>query len=112
PSPLQKQFSSSSQSSSSLPRAPVSEGYGSDAERDREYGYGYRGLDALQEHYVNAYSAVELKTFHCKRVRKMPLSGLDPSMLLGFLCRDRDDWEDFRRRVVEVSLSSSSLLSF
>jgi len=24
---------------------------------------------------------VELKTFHCERVRKMPLSGLDPSML-------------------------------
>jgi hypothetical protein len=37
-------------------------------------------------------------------VRKMPLSGLDPSMLLGFLCKDREDREDFRRRVVEVSL--------
>ena len=34
----------------------------------------------------------------------MPLSGLDPSMLLGFLCKDWEDWEDFRRRVVEVSL--------
>jgi hypothetical protein len=34
----------------------------------------------------------------------MPLSGLDPIMLLGFLCKDWEDWEDFRRRVVEVSL--------
>lgn len=50
-----------------------------------------------------AYTAAELKTFHCERVRKMPLSGLDPSMLLGFLCKDKEDWEDFRRRVVEVS---------
>jgi cysteine protease ATG4 len=42
-------------------------------------------LDPLQESYVNAYSAADLRTFHCERVRKMPLSGLDPSMLLGLL---------------------------
>ncbi|KAJ7442939.1 peptidase family C54-domain-containing protein [Mycena galericulata] len=34
-------------------------------------------------HYARAYSAAELRTFHCERVRKMPLSGLDPSMLIG-----------------------------
>ena len=33
----------------------------------------------------------------------MPLSGLDPSILLGFLCKDGEDSKDFRR-VVEVSL--------
>lgn len=58
--------------------------------------------DTVQDHYVNAYSAAELKTFHCDRVRKMPLSGLDPSMLIGFLCKDEADWIDFRKRVVEV----------
>jgi cysteine protease ATG4 len=58
-------------------------------------------------HYCTAYSAAELKTFHCDRVRKMPLSGLDPSMLIGFLCRDEDDWRDFRKRVSEVRLSGS-----
>ncbi len=52
-------------------------------------------LDAVQLHYCNAYSAAELRTFHCERVRKMPLSGLDPSMLIGFLCRDERDWWDF-----------------
>lgn len=59
-------------------------------------------LTPLEEHYATAYSAAELKTFHCDRVRKMPLSGLDPSMLIGFLCRDENDWVDFRRRVVQV----------
>jgi hypothetical protein len=34
----------------------------------------------------------------------MPLSGLDPSMLLGFLCKDWEDRVDVRRRVVWVSL--------
>lgn len=59
-------------------------------------------LTPLEEHYATAYSAAELKTFHCDRVRKMPLSGLDPSMLIGFLCRDEKDWVDFRRRVGQV----------
>ncbi|KAF8054328.1 peptidase family C54-domain-containing protein [Lyophyllum atratum] len=57
------------------------------------------GLDPLQEHYVTAYPPSELKTFHCERVRKMPLSGLDPSMLIGFLCKDEADWVDLRKRV-------------
>ena len=60
------------------------------------------GLDAIQDHYIRAYSASDLKTFHCDRVRKLPLSGLDPSMLIGFLCKDEDDWLDFRQRAAEV----------
>ncbi|KAF8154943.1 peptidase family C54-domain-containing protein [Crassisporium funariophilum] len=60
------------------------------------------GLDPLQQHFCKAYSAAELKTFHCDRVRKMPMSGLDPSMLIGFLCRDEADWWDFRRRVGDL----------
>jgi len=59
-------------------------------------------LDLVQQHYCTAYRMEELKTFHCDRVRKMPLSGLDPSMLIGFLCRDEADWWDFRKRVGEV----------
>lgn len=128
PSPLQQQFSSSSTGSSSnynhnswssppsnthgqwrsgndsqpaspsqLAHAELTEFGLVVAERERQ------GLDPLQEHYVTAYSAAELKTFHCERVRKMPLSGLDPSMLIGFLCRDEADWLDFKKRVGEVS---------
>ncbi|KAK2461157.1 hypothetical protein APHAL10511_006684 [Amanita phalloides] len=60
------------------------------------------GLDALQQHYATAYSAAELKTFHCEQVRKMPMSGLDPSMLIGFLCRDEAEWVDLKRRVADL----------
>ncbi|KAL5534817.1 hypothetical protein ACEPAG_1281 [Sanghuangporus baumii] len=63
----------------------------------------YGGLDPIQEHYITAYSPMELRTFHCDRVRKMPLSSLDPSMLIGFLCRDERDWRDLRERVTEMS---------
>jgi len=51
-------------------------------------------LDPSQFHYCTAYSAAELKTFHCDGVRKTPLSAL---------CRDEADWWDFRRRESEVS---------
>lgn len=52
---------------------------------------------------------MELKTFHCERVRKMPLSGLDPSMLLGFLCKDEDDWKDFRLRITLLAKNAKSM---
>ncbi|KAJ7083690.1 hypothetical protein B0H15DRAFT_802732 [Mycena belliarum] len=49
-----------------------------------------------------AYSVAELQTFHCERMRKMPLRELDPSMLLGFPCRDEAKWVDLRRRIGET----------
>lgn len=61
-------------------------------------------LDELQTHYARSYSYDDLGTFHSTRILKMPLSELDPSMLIGFLCRDEEDWKDFRRRVDEVRL--------
>lgn len=69
----------------------------------------------MQRHYCLAYSAAELKTFHCDRIRKMPLSGLDPSMLIGFLCKDESDWQDLKSRINEVRivlLSQMQLYSF
>ncbi|KAI8983166.1 peptidase family C54-domain-containing protein [Trametes punicea] len=120
PSPLQQQFSTSSastsqsessqshmharwQSSSVLPD--------DSAEMDsRELGLG-ADLDPVQRHYVTAYSPAELKTFHCERVRKMPLSGLDPSMLLGFLCKDEGEWLDLKDRIAELFRTNKSIFS-
>lgn len=65
------------------------------------------GLDPVQLHYCTAYSGSELRTFHCDRVRKMPLNGLDPSMLIGFLCRTEEDWLDLRKRIAQVRVSRS-----
>ncbi|EIW65350.1 cysteine protease ATG4 [Trametes versicolor FP-101664 SS1] len=120
PSPLQQQLSTSSastsqsessqshmharwQSSSVLPD--------DSAEMDsRELGLG-ADLDPVQRHYVTAYSQTELKTFHCDRVRKMPLSGLDPSMLLGFLCKDEAEWLDLKDRIAELFRNNKSIFS-
>lgn len=52
--------------------------------------------------YTTAYPDSLLRTYHCEKIKKMPLSGLDPSMLLGFVCKDEDDFEDFVERVAQV----------
>ena len=55
------------------------------------------GLDAARMHYMRSYRT-ELRTFHCECVRKMPLSRLDPSVLIIFLYKTETDWTDLRRR--------------
>jgi cysteine protease ATG4 len=53
-------------------------------------------------HYVTAYSSAGLEISYFDRVRKMPLSGLDPSMLIGFLSNNEQYWINLRQRVTEV----------
>jgi cysteine protease ATG4 len=102
PSPLSKQLSTSSSSSGGAHVRWNSVGANGAGESELSGGASDVGLDATQMHYVTSYSAAELRTFHCERVRKMPLSGLDPSMLIGFLCKTEADWIDLRSRVAEV----------
>ncbi|KDN48512.1 hypothetical protein K437DRAFT_245502 [Tilletiaria anomala UBC 951] len=53
----------------------------------------------LDKWLCRAYSEAQIGTFHCDRVRRMPLRSLDPSMLLGFICTDEQSLEDFCSRV-------------
>lgn len=121
PSPLQHQISTSSSSVSGLSSQPASRWQSASLPTSpgltvsdldpRELNPEDEDLDPIAAHYVTQYSATELRTFHCDRVRKMPLSGLDPSMLLGFLCKDENDWIDLRRRINEVRCCSLLFLS-
>ncbi|KAF8431945.1 peptidase family C54-domain-containing protein [Boletus edulis BED1] len=124
PSPLQHQLSTASSVSSSsvssqhpsrwqnasMPASPSTHFNGSDLD-PRELGVEEEDLDSVADHYVTQYSAAELRTFHCDRVRKMPLSGLDPSMLLGFLCKDEKDWIDLRRRINELNAKYKTIFT-
>ncbi|KAI4223985.1 MAG: hypothetical protein LQ349_007323, partial [Xanthoria aureola] len=51
---------------------------------------------------VNEYSKEDIDSCHTRRLRRIPIQEMDPSMLLGFLIRDRSDWDDWRRRVTDV----------
>ncbi|RHZ84562.1 hypothetical protein Glove_79g130 [Diversispora epigaea] len=44
----------------------------------------------------------ELLTYHCDVPHKISISQLDPSMLLGFYCKTKDDFEDFCSRVEKI----------
>ncbi|KAH0826422.1 cysteine protease required for autophagy [Lanmaoa asiatica] len=124
PSPLQYQLSTTSSVSSSsmssqhpsrwqnasMPASPSPHLNSSDL-NPRELGVEEEDLDVVAEHYVTQYNAMELRTFHCDRIRKMPLSGLDPSMLLGFLCKEEKDWIDLRRRINELNAKYKTIFT-
>ncbi|EXX66020.1 hypothetical protein RirG_127800 [Rhizophagus irregularis DAOM 197198w] len=44
-----------------------------------------------------------MATFHCDTLRKIPISQLDPSMLLGFYCQNSEEFENFCNLVEEIS---------
>ncbi|KAL8803506.1 MAG: hypothetical protein Q9223_006147 [Gallowayella weberi] len=51
---------------------------------------------------VTEYSKEDIDSCHNRRLRRLPIQEMDPSMLIGFLIRDKGDWDDWRRRVTEV----------
>lgn len=59
-------------------------------------------LDPVINYYANSYPFSDIRTYHCDRVRKMAITSLDPSMLLGFLCRNESEWKDLRSRMNEL----------
>jgi len=62
--------------------------------------------DESTKWFASAYTEAQLRTFHCDKIKKIPLSNVDPSMLLGFLCKNEADFEDFCQRVNKVSPAS------
>ncbi|KAL8654698.1 MAG: hypothetical protein Q9210_001344 [Variospora velana] len=51
---------------------------------------------------VTDYSNEDVDSCHTRRLRRLPIHDMDPSMLIGFLIRDRDDWDLWRRSVSQV----------
>ena len=45
------------------------------------------------------YTEEERDTYHTRRLRRIHIKDMDPSMLLGFLIKDEDDWKDWKKRV-------------
>ena len=44
----------------------------------------------------------EVETCHTRRVRRLALSEMDPSMLIGFLIHSREEFEQWRKAVTET----------
>lgn len=50
------------------------------------------------------YTSDEVDTCHTRRLRRLHLREMDPSMLLAFLVRNEDEWRGWRRGVSEVGV--------
>ena len=55
---------------------------------------------ALQCHSDPAgFSTEEIESCHTRRLRRLPLKDMDPSMLLAFFIKDENDWKKWRRAI-------------
>ncbi|XP_050365854.1 cysteine protease ATG4-like [Argentina anserina] len=46
-------------------------------------------------------------SYHCNVIRLIPLVAVDPSLAIGFYCRDRDDFDDFCLRASKLAEESN-----
>lgn len=49
------------------------------------------------------YTQAEIDSCHTRRLRRLPLKDMDPSMLIAFLIKDEDDWKDWRKAMSKAS---------
>ncbi|PYH75964.1 hypothetical protein BO82DRAFT_396460 [Aspergillus uvarum CBS 121591] len=49
-----------------------------------------------------SYSKDEIDTYHTRRLRRIHMRDMDPSMLIGFLIRNEEDWQDWEGRLKSV----------
>ncbi|CAK8542590.1 unnamed protein product [Lathyrus sativus] len=46
-------------------------------------------------------------SYHCNISKHMPLDSIDPSLAIGFYCRDKDDFDDFCSRAIKLAEESN-----
>ncbi|PGG97833.1 hypothetical protein AJ79_09069 [Helicocarpus griseus UAMH5409] len=48
------------------------------------------------------FTEEELDSYHTRRLRRLHIQDMDPSMLIGFLIKNEDDWVDWKHNVRSV----------
>lgn len=54
---------------------------------------------ALETKSLKKYTRDDLNTYHCQTPRRIHISNLDPSMMLGFYCRTQQDFDLFCKQI-------------
>ncbi|GJR56260.1 cysteine protease ATG4-like protein isoform X1 [Tanacetum coccineum] len=49
----------------------------------------------------------DTSSYHCNVIRQIPLESIDPSLAIGFYCRDKDDFDDLCLRASELAAESN-----
>ena len=50
-------------------------------------------------------AVLQSSSYHCSHVASMPATNLDPSLAIGFYCRNKDDFENFCERAKQVRVA-------
>lgn len=50
-------------------------------------------------HPDQLYTQEELDSYYTTRLRRIHIKDMDPSMLIGFLIKNEDDWLDLKKRI-------------
>jgi len=58
---------------------------------------------AVETKSLQEYTAADFASYHCSIPRKVHISHLDPSMLLGFYCRTEADFNSFCGSLAEIN---------
>jgi cysteine protease ATG4 len=51
---------------------------------------------------ASVYTDEEMASCHTRRLRRIDVREMDPSMLIGFLIRDEEDWKAWRTGITNV----------
>lgn len=51
---------------------------------------------------IENYTREEIDSCHTRRLRRLSIEEMDPSMLIGFLITDSEDWKRWRKGVSDV----------
>ncbi|KAJ9665966.1 Cysteine protease atg4 [Coniosporium apollinis] len=51
---------------------------------------------------LDDYTTEDIDSCHTRRLRRIHVREMDPSMLIAFLIRDEEDWKDWRQGIQEV----------
>ncbi|KAK9328532.1 hypothetical protein V1520DRAFT_345839 [Lipomyces starkeyi] len=92
-------------------RVPQAVGIAGGRPSSSHYFFGYQNSNFFyfDPHYprkalpyradYESYTDDEVASVHTRRVRSIKVEDMDPSMLIGFLIRNMDDWKDWISRV-------------
>ncbi|KAJ3276697.1 Cysteine protease atg4 [Borealophlyctis nickersoniae] len=59
----------------------------------------------------SSYTPEDLSSFHCETVRVASIASVDPSLVLGFYCRDQKEFEEFCGHAKTVSEGKTPLFT-
>ncbi|CEP17831.1 hypothetical protein [Parasitella parasitica] len=66
---------------------------------------------ALETKRLSQYTNEDFSTYHCTIPRKISISNLDPSMMLGFYCRNQKELDLFCDQIKSISQKHSAIFS-